>query len=388
MDIRSEYKLSLPSEKSDIYAYHFYRLLQQAKNITLIYNSDSDKFGGGEKSRFILQIENELSKINPQIISTSTNIVTAIQQEDEQKTRNKIIIKKDEEVQKKLIDIMKTGFSPSSLNSYIACPLRFYFSQLLRIKTINELEQTVEANTFGTVVHSVLEKVYEKFIGKEIDTEAIKKQLPTTKQLLSNEFNKHYKKGNLNSGRDLLIYEVANNYIINFLKWDIKNISQQPTILQSTESKITTSINHKAVEINFKGTIDRIDKTIANNTIQIIDYKTGRVQPGDLKVKDTEYLTTDPKYAKAFQVIYYAWLYSQQHPDEKLETGIISLRNLSNGFIPLILKDIPNVSDFFMEFTASILKLVDEILDVEEPFTQTNDTTQCEWCDFKSICNR
>ena len=388
MDIRSEYKLPLPSEKSEIYAYHFYRLLQQANNITLVYNSDADKLGGGEKSRFILQIENELTKINPQITSTSTNIVTAILQEDERKTKNNILIKKDEEIQKKLTNILETGFSPSSLNSYIACPLKFYFSNLLRLTTNNELEQTVEANTFGTVVHSVLEKIYEQTIDKEIDPEVIKNQLPTIKQLLSNEFNKYYKKGNLNSGRDLLIFEVANNYITNFLKWDIKNITQQPTILQSTESKIITSINHRGNIINFKGTIDRIDKTLTDKTIRIIDYKTGRVQPGDLKVKDTEHLTTDPKYAKAFQVIFYAWLYSQQQPNEILETGIISLRNLSNGFIPLVLKDVPNMSDYFMEFTASVLKLVDEILDIEEPFRQTSDTTQCEWCDFKSICNR
>ena len=388
MDIRSEYNLPLPSEKSEIYAYHFYRLLQQAKNISLIYNSDADKLGGGEKSRFILQIENELAKINPQIKITNTNIVTSILKEDEQKTRNRILITKDKEIQKKLIGIMETGFSPSSLSNYIACPLKFYFSNLLRLTTNNELEQTVEANTFGTVVHSVLEKTYEQFLGKEIDPEAIKNQLSTIKQLLSNEFNKYYKKGTLNSGRDLLISEVANSYIINFLKWDIKNITQQPIILQSTESKIITSINHIGTRVNFKGTIDRVDKIVTDKTIRIIDYKTGRVQPGDLKVKDTENLTTDPKYAKAFQVIFYAWLYSQQQPNEKLETGIISLRNLSNGFIPLIINGVPNINDFFTEFTASILKLVDEILNNKEPFRQTNDTTQCEWCDFKSICNR
>ncbi len=389
MDIRSEYSLTLPSEKSEIYAYHFYRLLQRAKNITLLYNSDADKLGGGEKSRFILQIENELSKINLQIKKTNKIIVTAISQAGEQKTqKGLLIIEKNKVIQQKLVNLALSGYSPSSLNSYITCPLKFYFGNILRLATTNKIEQSVEANTFGTVVHGVLEEIYEQFTGKEINPEIIKNQLPTITRLLSKEFSKYYKNGTLSSGRNLLIYEVAKNYINNFLRWDIKNISQQPTILQSTEYKIITSINQNGVKINFKGIIDRIDRRMVDGTIRIIDYKTGRVLPGDLVVKNIEDLTTDPKYAKAFQVIYYAWLYSRHQHAEKLETGIISLRSLSGGFIPLILKNISNVNDYFVEFTETILKIVNEIADEEIPFMATNDTKRCVWCDYKSICNR
>jgi len=102
-------------------------------------------------------------------------------------------------------------------------------------------------------------------------------------------------------GATFLIYEVAKNYINNFLRWDIKNISQQPTILQSTEYKIITSINQNGVKINFKGIIDRIDRRMVDGTIRIIDYKTGRVLPGDLVVKNIEDLTTDPNMQRLFR---------------------------------------------------------------------------------------
>lgn len=389
MDIRSEYKLPLPSDKSDIYAYHFYRLLQRAGNITLIYNSDTGKLGGGEKSRFILQIENELSKINPRIKIKSRTINTDVSQIEGYKTVDEIIrIDKNKQVQHKLLDIANNGYSPSVLNSYITCQLKFYFSHVLKIATTNTLEQSVEANTFGTVVHGVLEEIYKPMVGKIIVSDTIKSRIPLIKQLLSKQFKQHYNNGNLSSGKNLLIFEVANNYINNFLLWDIKNLKQRPTILQSAESKFVTSINEGGLNIKFKGIIDRVDKEVTDGTIRIIDYKTGKVLPRDLIVKNTGDLLTDPKYAKAFQVIYYAWLFNRQQPAEKLETGIISLRSISEGFISLNLKDVHKIQDYFSEFTELIMKLISEITNPDTPFAQTNDTKRCTWCDYKPICNR
>ena len=157
--------------------------------------------------------------------------------------------------------------------------------------------------------------------------------------------------------------------------------------MYSTESKLITSIKKESKTINFKGYIDRIDSKSNNKTIRIIDYKTGKVDPKDLDIKSIDEITSNPKYSKAFQVIFYAWLFNREHPVENLETGIISLRSMSAGFINLKLREFDKIQDYFDEFTTSILSLVSDITDTNKPFIQTDDTTRCTWCDYKSICN-
>jgi len=389
MDIRSHRKLPLPSDKSDIYAYHFYRLLQRAKKVTLLYNSDTGKLGGGEKSRFILQIENELSKTNPSIQIYNKIINTDLTDDNKTTKQNQeISILKNDSIIKKLNEIAKKGYSPSVLSSYINCTLKFYFSHILKISTTTTLEQSIEPNTFGTVAHAVLEEIYKPMKGNDIDIEILKKQLPNTRELLSNQFKKYYNTGKLNSGKNMLIFEVAHTYINNFIKWDIKYLKHHPTKLQDTEVKLLTNINQDSLIINFKGIIDRIDSIGNNETIRIIDYKTGKVDKQDLFVKNIDEITTNPKYAKAFQVLFYAWLYYRQNPNSKIETGIISLRSISNGFIPLKIQDVDNIQDYFGEFTKLIENIVKDISDINIPFSQTDDITRCTWCDYKSVCNR
>ena len=389
MDIRSQRKLPLPSDNSDIYAYHFYRLLQRAKNITLVYNSDADKLGGGEKSRFILQIENELSKINPFIKLEKGIINTEILKQDVNKAEShKIIIKKNKHINNRLVEITKKGFSPSLLSNYISCPLKFYFSYVLNINTITTLEQSVMPNTFGTVVHGVLEEIYKPMHGKKIDIETLKRNLLNTRKLLSIQFKDSYNNGNLNTGKDLLIFEVANNYITNFLKSDIVYLQHHEITLLSTEVEEVVNVSRGLLNVNFKGTIDRVDTREDNETVRIIDYKTGRVTTRDLIVKNFEELATNPKYTKAFQVLFYAWLYQQQHPCNKIEAGIMSLRSKSAGFIPLVISEFENFKDCFDEFTNSVLDLVEQILDANTLFSQTEDKSRCTWCDYKTICNR
>ena len=389
MDIRRLRNLPMPSDNSDIYAYHFYRLLQRAKNITLVYNSDADKLGGGEKSRFILQIENELSKINPLITKVSSIINTNILHDNKQNIYNQdIVVFKNESIINRLKEIAANGYSPSVLGSYISCPLKFYFSHILKLSTTTTIEQSVEANTFGTVAHAVLEEIYKPMEGRVIDVDTLKKHLVLTRKLISNQFKNHYNNGDLKTGKNLLISEVAHNYINSFLKWDINNLKQSPATLKSTEIKLATSVDKDSVSINFKGIIDRIDSRQNSETVSIIDYKTGKVETRDLVVKNIEEITTNPKYAKAFQVIFYAWLYYRNHPKSKIETGIISLRSMSNGYITLKITDSDNIIDYLDDFTDSIMSLVNNISDKSTAFIQTDDIKRCTWCDYKDICNR
>lgn len=386
MDIRHEMKLPLPSDKTDIYSYHFYRLLQRSKKITLLYNSDPEVTGGGEKSRFILQIENELKNSNPSLLINQKIVNTEIVNDSDSAIKsNKIVIEKNKDILNKIIKISQTGYSASLLNSYITCGLKFYFQQILRLKIESSLEQSIEANTFGTVIHETLEKIYENQVDSEIDTDIIKSWISKSDKLLVTVFKKHYRNENLVSGKNLLIFEVAKKYIRNFLKWDIRNLTTFPAKLISTEEKITTKIKEGTITV--KGTIDRVEELNSTGITRIIDYKSGIVMPTSLKVKDVAKLTKDPKLSKSFQVLYYAWLYNMAHPKANIETGIISMRSLSNGFMPLSLKEFSNISDYFKEFEESVLELIDEINNGSLPFVQTDDVERCKYCDFKSICN-
>ncbi len=386
IDIRLQHKLPLPSDKSDIYSYHFYRLLQRSKQVTLVYNSDTDKLGSGEKSRFILQIENELCKLNPKIRLSNEIITTDISASIH--TEKPIEVEKSDEI----INIIKqkfiSGYSASLINTYIACPLKFYFSQLLNLNTKTNVGQQIEANTFGTIIHEVLENIYKPTIGQELNPEILKKAFPIVRETITSSFNKYFSLSEIFSGKNLLLFEMANNIVNNFIKWETKNLQRARYKLLYVEKKTSVQITTKDTPIVFKGVIDRVDKIIPNGNIRIIDYKTGSVKHSELIVNNTDDLITNPNFAKAFQVTFYAWLFNKQNENIPTESGIISTRNISKGFIPLVIKEFSNINNYFEIFEESLLDISTEIVNQNIPFVQTQDKQRCTYCDYKSICNK
>ena len=166
-DVKLENNLPTYKEKDAVYTYHFYRLLQRAKNIYILYNTEADVLTGGEKSRFITQLEIEnIHQIKQQIVtpktpSTSSQLTTVI---------------KTEALEKLIIDIVKSGLSPSSLTNYIRNPIDFYYQKVLKIKEYDDVEETIAANTLGTVVHNTLEDFYKPLEGEFLkpETEGVK----------------------------------------------------------------------------------------------------------------------------------------------------------------------------------------------------------------------
>ncbi len=384
-DIRREQKLHLPSYKSGVYAYHFYRLLQRAKNITLLYSTDSDKLGGGEKSRFIQQIENELSLVNKNVTLTNEMLTSNINNYG--KDLSEIVIEKNKVIIGKVRDLSERGYSASSLISYITCPLKFYFQYVLRMDANSPLLKNIEANTFGLAIHGVLEKIYKPFKGSKVDHIKLANHIGNTSKMLQEEFEKLNPGTVMSSGKNLLLLEVAKSYIDRFLLWDKNNQQRQPSLIESTEGKYVTKLP-KDSNVNIKGYIDRIDLDLSSGKTRIIDYKTGVVMPSDLKIKNTDDLFLDPKHSKAFQLIYYAWIYSISNTDKNIETGIISMRKISNGFIPLQLTEYDDLKDYFDEFGESVYELIQDIGDTKKDFVQTTEKKRCEYCNFKTICNR
>ena len=328
-DVKIEFGLPTYREKDAIFSYHFFRLLQRAKNIFILYNTEHDVFGSGEKSRFVTQLEMMRTDIVQKIVSPK---VVA------QKVTLKEIAKNDL-VFERLKELAKAGFSPSSLTNYLYNPVAFYKQKILRIKEFDDVEETVAYNTLGTVVHETLDELYKPFIGKFLTVDAILQMEKITKDLIVKHFKLQFKNGDLRTGKNRLIFEVANRFVVNFLAQEKKLLKDENNQLKiiATEENLSAEIEIDGIDfpIRIHGNVDRVDEL--NGEIRIIDYKSGMVKSAELKVLNFDQLREREQY-KAIQVLLYAFLYSKskKHDFSKnIKAGIFSFKNLNQEFLAI-----------------------------------------------------
>ena len=371
-DLKKEFNLPLYTEKDAIYTYHFYHMLQRAKDVTLLYNNHSEGISTGEKSRFLLQLEIEkqanhtLSKtiLSPKITPTVQTLKT---------------IEKTDAVMQRLQEIATKGFSPSALSSYIRNPIDFYFQKILRLNETEEVEETVAANTLGTIVHDTLEVLYKTFISQFLSSELLKALKPRIEEEVTKQFKKTFKGGTFNKGKNLIIFEVAKRYIENFINQEISEIEAGNEIkIISIENNLDVEvpISELSFPVKIKGKVDRVDEY--NGQLRIVDYKTGKVAQGDVELVDWEEITVDYKYSKAFQILVYALMINKEILIENAEAGIISFKNLSSGFLKFgkkekvgaRTKDQLITQETLDTFTDELKGLILEICNPNEPFTE------------------
>ncbi|MCB0466480.1 MAG: PD-(D/E)XK nuclease family protein, partial [Aequorivita sp.] len=292
-DLKQQFNLPLYTEKDAIYTYHFYRLLQRAKNIKLLYNNHSEGINTGEKSRFIRQLEIEKytnHTIEKRILSPKVQI----------KPKSLKQIDKTETVMQRLQEIAEKGFSPSALTSYIRNPLDFYFQRILKLNEFEEVEETVAANTLGTIVHDTLEILYKPLIDTVLSVEDLLKMKTRIQDEVTAQFIKTFKGGTFTKGKNLIIFEVAKRYISNFIDREISEVEAGNSIkIIKIETDLTLDIPISEFDFPVKihGKVDRVDEY--NGQLRIIDYKTGSVNQGDVEIINWEDLNQDYKYSKA-----------------------------------------------------------------------------------------
>ena len=384
-DIRAQFKLPLPKEKIDVFVYHFYRLLQHAQNITLIYNAESDELGGGEKSRFILQLQDELATVNKNLEISESILDIEL---NESKSEQTIVISKQAEILKAIREQAEHGFSPSALNTYIQCPLQYYFSRILRISAPDTIDGSIAANIFGTIIHEVLETIYQPFVGGPIAVDLLKSKLKKADKLLTESFKKHLNNADFSSGKNLLSFEVAKKYVQQFVQKDIRKLKYNPCQLIGLEQKLSASLKVGDREVHLKGTVDRIEKDEKEGAILLADYKTGKVEKKDLKLEDWKDLSVEQKHGKTFQLLFYTYLYWKNNPSARqIIPGIYSMRAISSGFITTSLPEGAD-ENLIPEFEKVLTEIISQLFDAELPFTQTDNLDVCNWCDYKGICNR
>ncbi|WP_343488286.1 PD-(D/E)XK nuclease family protein [Allomuricauda sp. d1] len=368
-DVKREFKMPTYREKDAVYAYHFYRLLQRAKKIYVLYNTEPDVLEGGEKSRFITQMLTD-KNINGQIrYSIASPAIKIDKKEPNTIQKTPVLIKA-------IHKVSQEGLSPTSLSSYIKDPLTFYKQYILKIKEPDSFDESMALNTFGTIVHHTLEELYKPFVGTFLKPETLltaKGQIP---DFLSDNFRKTLPGSDFSQGKNLIIYNVILKYLENFLDREMEQSKNHRIKILALEQKLSFQIQVPNLDfpLMLKGTLDRIDEK--DGQLRIIDYKTGKVLPSELKISDWDELITEPKYAKAFQLLCYAKMYSDVSDGRSLEAGIIPIKQTKTPFLQLTRKDPDGTTehsitkDVLQHFDAQLQKLVLEILDPEIPFVE------------------
>ncbi|MBN2174285.1 MAG: PD-(D/E)XK nuclease family protein, partial [Bacteroidales bacterium] len=393
-EIKRIFKLPTYQDRNAVFAYHFYRLLQRSEQVYILYNTESDQLGGGEKSRFISQILHELPVYNANIRISEEKLEVNVTESIEEEP---IEIVKNPEILTKLEKLGNRGFSASAINTYRNCSLQFYFKYIAGLSELEDLEETIESSTLGTVIHDVLRRKYYPLVGKVLSKELILENLTEIKKLVSESFQKHYSGGEIGHGKNLLIYEVACQLIENYIRFEAnfaeERIKDEKITIKELEAEFSTGFefisNGKSRSVIIKGIIDRIDTL--GNEIRIIDYKTGLVLNRDVKFRDWSELKSESKLDKCYQLLHYAYILhnSGKYQTQTIQSGIISLRNLSTGFMTLELPGkLPLQEDTFIEFENILTGIIGELFDSNFSFSQTTVKENCIYCPFRTICNR
>jgi CRISPR/Cas system-associated exonuclease Cas4 (RecB family) len=398
-NLRKGFGLPTIEHQDAIYGYYFYRLIQRAKNITLLYNSNADGLQSGEMSRFIYQLKYE-NQYQLKEKSIRYDINTLIPEE--------ISISKTTEIVEKLSKYIATStenknyISPSALNTYLKCKLRFYYRYIAELEEKEVISEQVDAPMFGNILHETMQILYNPFVGKTIDSN-IRNSILKNKNLINEAidiaFSKEYFKGTKQkdyTGRNIIVREMIEKYIRQILKIDLK---YTPFEIVSLESKIGTSIpvnlNGKIENIKIAGKIDRIDNQ--NNQIRIIDYKSGADK---LYFKSLESLfgeTSIDQNSAVFQTFLYAKFYIENsNTNLPIVPGIYSVRKLFEPEFDfriqkkvdkttVLINDYREINSEFSELLQNILT---NLFDQSAKFTQTADKENCKNCPYKLICAR
>lgn len=382
--VRKAFAMPTYEEKDAVYAYHFYRLLQRAQKVQLIYDTEPDSLGGGEKSRFVAQVEAELLARNPKI----TWVQETFSFPAEPEPVPPIAVQKSEDLIQKLIHFgSEKGFSPSALNSYLHCSLQFYFRYLLNLREKDLPEETMEDNTFGLVVHGALEELYEPLVGQTVQAADIARIGDQVDTVVERVFKATTRSDNTQTGRNRLLLGVIKDLVRQMLELDKASVPLELMGLeQELEAVVPTRQHPDGLKV--RGFIDRIDRS--GSKTRIIDYKTGQVD--SLKVMNFMDLKEGNPKREAFQLGTYAYLYHRNHhPEQAVYPGIFAMRNLPEGFLTLEYGP-QKTADFDLlslaEFEGLLVNLFEDILDRDLAFVQTDDQSRCRFCPYRVICSR
>ncbi len=395
--LRQGFGMPTIDHQDAIFAYYFYRLIQRPEEIKLLYSTQSDGIRTGEMSRFLYQLKYE-SPFKIQEKHPLQDIVVA--------DVKPIHVVKNERILEQLNTYCDSGersFSPSALNSYMTCSLRFYYRYLAGITEPDTIIEEVDPPMFGNLFHQAMEELYKPYIGKTInkaDLEELRKNKKEQKSVLEATFKKLYFKLNEEqiveiNGRNRLIFDIILKFIDRLLKID-SELAPFKMIALEGRYKIQMPLKSDNRKVNIAGIIDRVDQV--ENKIRVIDYKTGEAELNFKTIESLFELGGKKRNKAAFQTLLYCLFYDMKHGDNMaISPNVYGLKSIYNSSFSCVLqqkeekgKAVPVESylGYKYEFTDALTKLLEDIFNPEIPFSQVEDANACRTCPYIELCHR
>ncbi|WP_165021364.1 PD-(D/E)XK nuclease family protein [Dysgonomonas sp. ZJ279] len=393
-NLRRGFELPTYEHQDSIFAYHFYRMINRAKRIYLLYDTRTEGLQMGEVSRYYKQIKH----LYADKFDIQEKLATYKVSSNESLS---ISIRKTPQIMDKMKAFGQGGdrsLSASSINTYLNCPLQFYLSIIEKMDEEDEITETIEASTFGTIFHSSIEWLYKPFEGKMVTADLLHKIAKDEKLLtetIERSFAENYfktEKIKKLTGQNFLTGEVLRKYIKRVLATDAK---LTPFIYIESEKRIKIDYPLPSGEtVSLKSFIDRVDEVKGHT--RIIDYKTGKGVLRYRAMKDLFDKELKDRPKAVMQVFMYAHLYMMEQPEKIIEPGIYYLRNLfDNRFDPDVIykperedKRIIDFTPYRKDFKEHFDTCLEEIFNPEIPFNQTPTGEACKWCTFTNICKK
>lgn len=382
--LRKAYHLPCKEEQDAVTAYHFYRLLQRAADIQFFYNTDLNATGGGERSRYLFQIQKDILEKNPPAMIKYEQQEAFIQPD----STTTISIAKSDAVLGKLRakfdgSIKESGraggFSASAINTYILCPLKFYFDQIAGIRPDQEVPGLTGGN-FGNVLHKSMETAYLN--GGLIQKDDVLLLHARVAEIVESAVKSEYELP-ASSGHDYLMKGVITELVKRIFKFDE---SHTPFEIMGLEEELIVRFNsEKSGPFAIKGIIDRLD--IYDDAIRVLDYKTGNDKI--TQELEPDVIFTDPEHKLNLQLILYVLLVSEYYPDLQypVKAGIFRMRQFDEE-VAWLNDGYPLENSYLEKFKSRLIELVDDIFNASKSFDQTKDPENCRFCDYRQLCGR
>jgi len=390
--LRRAFGLPTPEYQDAIYAYYFYRLLQRAKNVDYCYNADMEN-ASGEISRFLKQLKYH-TDIKPELLNVNNSLGI--------NARNKKVIEKTGETKEflsKYLNNTSQYLSPSALNTFADCSLKFYYTYFLGLREPDAISDEIDAMQFGNILHNALELVYKDEIGKELDEKYLA-QLLKNRQKLDGIVNAALD-GEMGAGEEeakagnrFILEPVVKKYLYRMLEIDK---AYAPFTVVSLEQKyqkqMSVQFDGRDYKVNIGGKIDRIDKK--EGLVRIIDYKTG-AKKSDFKDIQELFWRKDIKRPSAvLQVLLYCTLFSGEDQGDTLQPHLVYLRNIfeekpdstiKHKVTPSKPKTVDNFNMVKTDFEENFQLFLNQLFDINKPFVQTDEVEHCNRCEFNGFC--